>query len=98
MDEGREMRKMDMSTEIGILIAYAFGIIVLYVVGYLFLVPLKLVLRLVLNSLAGGAFILLFNWIGGYLGFHMALSWISAVVVGVLGIPGALAWMVIAGL
>lgn len=89
---------MDMSTEIGILIAYAFGIILLYVVGYLFLVPLKLVLRLVLNSLAGGAFILLFNWIGSDFGLHIALNWISAVVVGILGIPGALAWLILSSL
>lgn len=89
---------MDMTTEIGILIAYAFGIIALYVVGYLFLVPLKLVLRLVINSVMGGLFILLFNWIGGYFDLHIALNWISAVVIGFLGIPGALAWMFISGL
>lgn len=89
---------MDMTTEIGILIAYAFGIIVLYVVGYLFLVPLKLVLRLVINSLVGGAMILLFNWIGASFGLHIALNWISAVVIGFLGVPGALAWMFLAAL
>lgn len=89
---------MDMTTEIGVLIAYAFGIIALYVVGYLFLVPLKLVLRLIANSLLGGAFILLFNWFGASFGLHIALNVISAVIVGILGIPGALAWMFIAGL
>lgn len=89
---------MDMSTEIGILIAYAFGIISLYVAGYLFLVPLKLVLRLVLNSLAGGAFILIFNWIGADFGLHIALNWISAIAIGFLGLPGAVAWMFVAGL
>lgn len=89
---------MDMSTEIGVLAAYAFGIILLYIVGYLFLVPLKLVLRLLINSVMGGVFILLFNWIGGCFGLHMALNWISALVVGVLGVPGALLWMFMAQL
>lgn len=89
---------MDMTTEIGILIAYAFGIIALYVAGYLFLVPLKWVLRFVLNSLMGGAFVLIFNWIGGCFGLHIALNWLSAVTIGFLGVPGALAWMFIAAL
>ena len=44
---------MDMSTELGILLAYALGIFALYVVGYMFLVPLKILLRLVINSIAG---------------------------------------------
>lgn len=89
---------MDMTTEIGILIAYAFGMIVLYVVGYLFLVPLKLVLRLLGNSLLGGLFIVMFNWIGGSFGLHIALNCFSAVVIGILGLPGAVAWMIVAAL
>lgn len=89
---------MDMTTEIGILIAYAFGMIALYVVGYLFLVPLKWVLRFIANSLMGGAFVLLFNWLGGYLGLHIALNWLSAVTIGFLGVPGALAWLLVAAL
>ena len=75
--------------EIGILLAYALGIFALYVVGYMFLVPLKILLRLVINSVAGGIAILAINWIGGYWGIHISLNVLSAVIVGILGIPGA---------
>ncbi len=81
---------MEMSTEIGILLAYALGIFALYVVGYMFLVPIKILLRLVINSAAGAAAILAINWIGAYWDIHVPLNVFSAVIVGVLGVPGAL--------
>jgi len=81
---------MEMSTEIGILLAYALGIFALYVVGYMFLVPIKILLRLVINSVAGAIAILTINWIGTYWGVHISLNVLSAVIVGVLGVPGAI--------
>ncbi len=81
---------MEMSTEIGILLAYALGIFALYVVGYMFLVPIKILLRLVINSVAGAIAILALNWIGAYWDIYVPLNILSAVIVGVLGIPGAL--------
>lgn len=81
---------MEMSTEIGILLAYALGIFALYVVGYMFLVPIKILLRLIINSIAGAVSILLINWIGGYWGVHISLNILSAVIVGILGVPGAI--------
>lgn len=80
---------MEMSTEIGILLAYALGIFALYVVGYMFLVPIKILLRLLINSAAGAVSILLINWIGGFWGIHISLNLLSAVLIGVLGVPGA---------
>ena len=59
---------MEMSTEIGILLAYALGIFALYVVGYMFLVPIKVLLRLVINSVAGAISILAIKLDRGILG------------------------------
>ncbi len=81
---------MEMSTEIGILLAYALGIFALYVVGYMFLVPIKILLRLVINSVAGAISILLINWIGANWDIHISLNVLSAVIVGILGVPGAI--------
>jgi len=81
---------MEMSTEIGILLAYALGIFALYVVGYMFLVPIKILLRLVINSVAGAISILLINWIGADWDIHISLNVLSAVIVGILGVPGAI--------
>ena len=81
---------MEMSTEIGILLAYALGIFALYVVGYMFLVPIKIILRLLINSVAGAISILLINWVGAYWGIHISLNVFSAVIIGILGVPGAI--------
>jgi len=81
---------MEMSTEIGILLAYAFGIFALYVVGYMFLVPIKILLKLMINSILGGLFIILVNWIGVYWDIHIPLNLFTSVIVGILGLPGAI--------
>lgn len=81
---------MEMSTEIGILLAYAFGIFTLYVVGYMFLVPIKMLMRLVGNSILGAIFILLVNWGGAQFDLHIPLNFFTAVIVGLLGVPGAI--------
>ncbi|WP_324822526.1 pro-sigmaK processing inhibitor BofA family protein [Sinanaerobacter sp. ZZT-01] len=86
---------MDMQAEIGILLAYAIGILLLYVLGYMFLVPIKLIVRLIINSVLGGITILAINWIGGCFGFHLALNFISAAIVGLLGVPGILLWVLL---
>jgi inhibitor of the pro-sigma K processing machinery len=80
---------MEMSTEIGILLAYAFGIFALYVVGYMLLAPVKILLRLLINSVAGALAILAVNWIGAAWGLHISLNVLSALIVGFLGVPGA---------
>lgn len=80
---------MDMYTEVGILLAYAFGILVLYMIGYVFLVPVKMLMKLILNSLLGGLLILAVNWIGASFGIMIPLNILTSAAVGILGIPGA---------
>ncbi len=86
---------MEMGTEIGILLAYGFGILVLYILGYLLLVPLKFLLKLVGNSVLGGIFILFINWVGSSWDVHIPLNFLSAVFVGVLGLPGAVLLLIL---
>ncbi|MBQ9297741.1 MAG: pro-sigmaK processing inhibitor BofA family protein [Clostridia bacterium] len=76
--------------ESNILVAYFIGIIVIFFVGRLFIVPLKYIFKLILNSIFGGVFILLINLIGGNFGFHIGLNLITAIFVGLLGIPGSI--------
>ena len=86
---------MEMSVEIGILLAYGFGILILYILGYLLLVPLKFLLKLIGNSIVGGLFILAINWIGGNWDLHIPLNLLSALFVGVLGLPGAILLLIL---
>jgi len=77
-----------MAIDFGMIIAYSVGIILLLILGRLFIVPLKAVMKLVLNALLGAAAILLVNWIGSLFRFNIALNVYTAFIVGTLGIPG----------
>lgn len=81
---------MEMDVEIGILLGYALGILLLYVVGYLFLVPIKIIGKLLLNSLLGGVGILLINHFGESLGLHIPFNIFTAITAGILGVPGTI--------
>ncbi|MDD7215117.1 MAG: pro-sigmaK processing inhibitor BofA family protein [Firmicutes bacterium] len=78
-----------MGVQIGVFLTYVGAIIVIFLVGKIFLWPLKMVLKLVASSLIGGLAILLINAVGAEFGLFIPLNIISAVVVGTLGIPGA---------
>lgn len=77
-----------MGIDYGVILAYAVGIILLFILGRLLLVPLKVVLKLFFNALLGAIAILLVNWIGGLFGFHIAFNIYTAFIVGTLGVPG----------
>ena len=71
------------------IIAFIACLFFLFIIGKIFIVPLKTIFKFILNSIIGGLIIYLINFIGGYFGFHIGLNIITSVFVGVLGIPGA---------
>ena len=70
------------------LIAYAFGLILIYFVGRMFLMPLKWVFKLIYNGVIGGIMLFALNFVGAYFNFGVAINVVTALVVGFLGIPG----------
>lgn len=54
----------------------------------LFSAPLRLALRVLLNTLLGFAALFLVNLAAGITGFSLGLNAFNALVVGILGIPG----------
>lgn len=86
---------MSMEFEIGILLAYGFGIVLLYIVGYLLLAPLKVIFKLILNSILGGVFVVIINFLGDFLTIHIPLNAITAIITGFLGIPGVILLLLI---
>ena len=60
------------------------------IIGKIFLFPIKLLLKLVLNTIIGGSIIYIINLIGANFGFHIGLNLITSLIVGILGIPGAI--------
>jgi len=77
-----------MPVSINVVVAYAVGIIFLFILGKFLLFPLKVVMKLVYNAVLGAVALLLINLIGGLFGFRIALNIFSAFIAGILGIPG----------
>ncbi|MBQ6900032.1 MAG: pro-sigmaK processing inhibitor BofA family protein [Firmicutes bacterium] len=84
-----------MGVQMGVFLTYAGMIILIFLIGKIFLWPLKLMLKLAANSLIGGLAILVINAIGTGFGIFIPLNMVSALVVGVLGIPGAVLLLII---
>lgn len=72
------------------LIIYIACICFLFLFGRVFILPIKSILKLVLNSILGGLIIYIINLIGGLFAFHIGLNYITSILVGILGIPGAI--------
>jgi inhibitor of the pro-sigma K processing machinery len=45
---------MGISVDFSVILAYAFGLLLLYIVGWLLVMPLKFILRLLYNGIIGG--------------------------------------------
>ena len=73
-----------------ILLAWVAGIIIVLFFGKALKVPLKIAMRLLLNSLLGGMVILVINFLGQYINFHISLNFFSALIFGTLGLPGVI--------
>lgn len=53
------------------------------------MLPIKKIFKVVLNTGLGALVIFVINTIGTSFGFHIGLNIINALIVGILGIPGA---------
>ena len=77
------------------LITYLACICFLFIFGKIFIVPIKKILKLVINSILGGIAIFLINLIGGIWGFHIGLNIFTSILIGLLGLPGVVCLIII---
>ena len=68
-------------------IIYLACLIALFIIGKIFFVPLKHILKLLLNTALGGVLIYIVNVIGSSYNFHIGLNWATAIFTGILGVP-----------
>jgi len=61
----------------------------LFLIGRIFILPIKKILKLVFNSILGGILIYIINLVGSNFGFHIGVNVLTAMIVGILGITGA---------
>lgn len=71
-------------------IAYIFGILLIYLLGRIFLLPLKLIFKLIYNGLIGGLTLWALNFIGAYFSFTIGINVVTALIAGFLGLPGVI--------
>ena len=78
-----------------ILLAWVTGILVVMALGKKLKIPVQFALELLVNALLGGAVILLINLLGQYINFHISLNVFSALIAGILGLPGVIVLIIL---
>ena len=79
-----------MTFDLSIFFTYVGVVILIFVFGKLLLFPLKIILRVVLNSILGGIFLVVLNFVGENFDFFIPLNVLNASIVGILGLPGVI--------
>lgn len=82
---------MDTNTTVTYLACIAF----LFIFGRIFAVPIIKILKLILNSVLGAVLIWIINLAGSAFNFHIGINIITAIFVGLLGLPGAVLLIVL---
>jgi inhibitor of the pro-sigma K processing machinery len=68
--------------------AYAIGLVLIFVLCRIFIKPIKWMLHLLVNAAIGGLFLAAVNFAGGFAGITVVISPLSALLAGLLGVPG----------
>lgn len=73
-----------------VFIAFGGTLILIFVLGRTLLIPLKYLGKLIFSSIVGAIVLIAINYIGVFGQIYVPVNVISAVIVGVLGLPGAI--------
>lgn len=73
---------------LSVIIAFVVGLLFLYLLGKIFVAPIKVIGRLILNAIIGGVLLWVIDYFGGYIGLRIPINPVTALVAGVLGVPG----------
>ena len=72
-----------------LVLSFAIGLTLLCLIGYLLLVPMRFMWRLMAGGVLGALALGLVNLLGGLMGFAVQVNPFTAMAVGFLGLPGA---------
>ena len=81
--------------DLSLILAYGFGLLLIYVLARLLFLPMRLLASLVYNALVGGVVLFGLNIVGGFFGLHLALNPLTALLVGLLGVPGVVLLLIL---
>ena len=72
-----------------LIISFSIGLALLCLIGYLLLVPMKFLWRLLAGGVLGALVLVLVNLVGSLFDFSVSVNPFTAMAVGFLGLPGA---------
>ena len=73
-----------------LVMAILFLLVIIFIIAKLIMKPIKLVWKLVINSIIGLVLLMLANYIGAYFDFSLPLNVLTVLIAGFLGVPGIL--------
>lgn len=73
-----------------LVMAIIFLLIIVLIIAQLIMKPLKLVWKLIINSVIGLVLLMLTNYIGAFFNFGLPLNILTVLISGFLGVPGIL--------
>lgn len=77
------------------IIVYLACLVVIIIIGKIFYMPLKHIIKLLINSVLGGLLIYIVNVVGASFDFHIGLNIGTALFAGILGVPGVIVLILI---
>ena len=78
-----------------LILAFAAGLLLMGFAGYLLLVPMRFLWRLAAGAVLGALVLMVINAVGSLVDFSIAVNPFTALVVGFLGLPGAILLIVL---
>lgn len=81
--------------DLGLILAYTAGVMLIFMTSWIFFKPLRILGKVLLNSLVGALFLIIFNYFGQYTGVYIGVNEFTALAIGVLGVPGFIAILLI---
>lgn len=81
-----------------LIISFAIGLALISLLGYLLLVPRRFLWRIAAGSVLGGITLFIINLFSGITGIVAAINPFTALLTGLLGLPGALLIMLLSHL
>ena len=79
-----------MGIDLGIFTTYVGVIVMFFVFGKLFYWPIKVAIRLAVNSVFGAMLLIVINYVGQGFGIFIPINVLNAAIVGILGLPGTI--------
>lgn len=80
---------------LGNVFAYLLGLVLLYVIGMILVIPIRILIKLIVNGIVGGVTLFLFNLVGGIFGVSLVVNPLNAIIVGILGVPGVILLLIL---